>query len=60
MSDTQNFVELLKENRYSSEYLLYSTIFKADLDQIPADWKIGCKEYWEFHHDRYNPNYNKT
>lgn len=34
--------------------------YKADLDKIPRDWKFGCKEYWDFHYDRYNPNYVQT
>ena len=24
---------------------------------IPKDFKFGCKEYWQFHYDRYNPEY---
>ena len=24
---------------------------------VPADWKFGCEEYWQFHRDRYNPHY---
>lgn len=31
--------------------------YKADLNRIPKDWKFGCKEYWDFHYDRYNPNF---
>lgn len=23
----------------------------------PADFKFGCKEYWDFHYDRYDPDY---
>lgn len=23
----------------------------------PKDWKFGCKEYWDFHYARYNPEY---
>ena len=31
--------------------------YKADLDAIPKDWKMGCREYWDFHYDRFDPNY---
>lgn len=26
--------------------------------EIPTNWKFGSKEYWDFHYQRYNPNYN--
>mgnify|MGYP005623311987 FL=1 len=29
--------------------------YKAPL--TPSSWKIGCPEYWDFHHQRYNPEY---
>jgi hypothetical protein len=25
--------------------------------KIPKDFKFGCEEYWEFHFERYNPEY---
>ena len=25
----------------------------------PDDWKFGCPEYWQFHEDRYNPDYSE-
>lgn len=31
--------------------------YKADPNKIPKDWKFGCREYWDFHYDRYNPNF---
>jgi hypothetical protein len=34
--------------------------YKADLTKIPTDWKFGCREYWDFHYDRYNPHYNPS
>jgi hypothetical protein len=24
---------------------------------VSKDWKFGCPEYWDFHRDRFNPNY---
>jgi len=29
--------------------------YKAPL--TPAGWKVGCPEYWDFHDQRYNPEY---
>lgn len=29
--------------------------YKAPL--TPKGWKFGCKDYWDFHNDRYNPEY---
>ena len=34
--------------------------FKADPKSIPKDWKFGCKEYWDFHYERYDPNHTVT
>ena len=25
----------------------------------PKGWKLGCPEYWDFHHQRYNPDYTE-
>lgn len=30
--------------------------FRADRDLV-KDFKFGCDEFWEFHYDRYNPEY---
>ena len=30
--------------------------YKAPI--IPEDFKFGCKEYWDFHYKRYNPEYS--
>ena len=27
--------------------------YKADPNAIPKDWKFGCKEFWQFHNERY-------
>jgi hypothetical protein len=24
---------------------------------VPEGWKFGCKEYWQFHNERFEPNY---
>ena len=31
--------------------------YKADRAAIPKDFKFGCDEYWDFHYERYNPEY---
>jgi hypothetical protein len=33
--------------------------WKAPLDSLPAGWKFGSKEYWDFHYNRYDENYVK-
>lgn len=27
--------------------------YKADISKIPKKWKFGCKEYWDFHNERF-------
>jgi len=27
---------------------------------VPNGWKFGCQDYWDFHHNRYNPDYTET
>jgi len=27
--------------------------YKADINQIPKDWKFGCQEFWDFNEARY-------
>jgi len=27
--------------------------YKADPSKIPSNWKFGCKEFWDFHKERY-------
>ena len=31
--------------------------FKADPNKVPKDWKFGCKDYWDYHYERYDQNY---
>lgn len=40
-------------------YDLESNVFtiKPDIKKIPKDWKHGANEVWEFHKERFNPNY---
>lgn len=30
---------------------------KADPNSIPKDWKIGCREFWDFHYARFDPSF---
>lgn len=32
-------------------------VFWYKAKPVPRDWKFGCKEFWEFHKDRYNNEY---
>ena len=32
-------------------------VFYWKAPQVPKGWKFGCREYWEFHDDRYNTEY---
>jgi hypothetical protein len=43
-------------NNKTTKNTIDDSIFyvKADLNKIPDDWKFGCREYWEFHEERYN------
>jgi len=34
--------------------------YKADPNKIPKNWKFGCNEYWEFHNERFDPNFVET
>jgi hypothetical protein len=31
--------------------------YKAKFEEIPKDFKFGCDEFWDFHFERYNPEY---
>ena len=42
-------------NNMSTSNKIEDTVFyyKADPTKIPKDWKFGCKEFWQFHNERY-------
>ena len=50
---------------YSALYIHNSTtsnkwqdcVFYYKATPVPADFKFGCKDYWNFHFDRYNTDY---
>ena len=31
--------------------------YKANPDEVPSDFKLGSKEFWKFHKERYDKNY---
>jgi hypothetical protein len=41
-----------KSTKNTMEDCIY--YFKADPNRIPNGWKFGCKEFWNFHKQRYN------
>lgn len=53
---TDNYTAMFINNKTTSNSM-EDTIFyyKADPNNIPKDWKIGCREYWDFHYDRFDP-----
>jgi len=32
-------------------------VFHYKATPVPDDFKFGCRDYWSFHYDRYNPEY---
>ena len=34
--------------------------YKADTSKIPANFKLGCQEFWDFHEERFNPSHVDT
>jgi len=38
---------------------LEDIVYYYKAEPVPADWKFGCKYFWDFHNDRYNENYEK-
>jgi hypothetical protein len=35
-------------------------VFYFRANPVPSGFKFGCEDYWKFHYDRYNPNYDDT
>lgn len=34
--------------------------YKANPKAIPKDFKFGCEDYWDFHENRFNPDYQDS
>lgn len=63
----QEFKEIMNEltNDWSCVFIDFTVqsdniedcyfFYKADPNEIPKGWKMGCPEYWEYHNMRYDP-----
>lgn len=55
---TEDYHAMFINNRTTSnkleDYIFY---FKANMDNIPKDFKFGCKEIWEFNRERYDQRF---
>lgn len=55
---TDNYMAMFINNKTTSNSIEDCvSYFKADPNAIPKDWKVGCREYWDFHYDRFDPNF---
>ncbi len=55
---TDNYSAMVINNSSQSSVVEDNILYyKADINAIPKDWKFGCKDYWDFHYARYDPNY---
>jgi len=65
--DFKLFCDILDQitNDYTALYIHNATksndwrdcVFWYKAKQIPKDFKFGCDDYWNFHYQRYNPEY---
>lgn len=54
---TDNYSAMFINNKCTTNKIEDAIMFyKAEQNAIPKDWKIGCREYWEFHNDRFEPD----
>ncbi len=54
---TNNYTSLYIHNRVQSNNFEDCVYWYKARNDIPDDFKFGCKEYWMFHEERYNPLY---
>ena len=55
---TNDFTALVINNRSTSNKLEDCVFYyKADLSRIPINWKFGAGSFWQYNHDRLNPNF---
>jgi hypothetical protein len=51
---TDNYTAMFIDNKTQSNSLEDCIFYyKADPSRIPKDWKLGCREFWDFHNERY-------
>jgi hypothetical protein len=56
---TDNYSAMFINNKTTSNELEDCIFYyKADMNAVPPDWKIGCKEYWDFHNERFDKSKN--
>jgi len=53
---TDDYTALYIHNATTSNKL-EDCIFWYKAKEVPKDFRMGCKEYWKFHSERYNPEY---
>lgn len=53
---TDDYTALYIHNSTHSN-VLEECIFYYKAKKIPDDFKFGCQDFWDFHFDRYNPEY---
>jgi len=56
---TNDYTALYIHNATTSNKL-EDCIFWYKAKPVPNDFKVGCEEYWDFHNQRYNPNYKDS
>lgn len=54
---TNDYTALYIHNRTQSNDFENCVFWYRRREDIPTDFKFGCKEYWWFHEERYNPMY---
>jgi hypothetical protein len=54
---TNDYTSLYIHNRVQSNSFEDCVFWYKARDDIPQDFTFGCKEYWMFHEERYNPLY---
>lgn len=47
------FIDYRAQSNNMEDCIYY---YKADLNKIPKDWKMGSKEYWDYHYERFDKN----
>jgi hypothetical protein len=47
------FIDYRAQSNNMEDCIYY---YKADLNKIPKDWKMGSKEYWDYHNERFDKN----
>ena len=55
---TDNFTAIFINNKTISNSMEDNIFYyKADPNKVPKDWKFGCREYWDFHYERFDQSF---